>query len=394
MSRVGKAGCPTPTMSCSVRPALRRLAGAASTRALICAAAAAWPGAAARAEESAKARYEQARRLFAEGDCAAAAPMFEELFAAVGRPELLFNAAQARRLAGEGVEAVESYRRFLQAGPSEPLASEARRIADTLALALSGGADPTALEGIPPRISHAIVPEHGGGRDLRIEARVADASGVFELQVAFRRAGEPGWRRSSLVPEAATGRWTAVIPVPPAGTLEYFLEATDLEGAGPSRHGTPSLPHRVEVRAEAPAPEPSATVAEAAPLPPEPVPDVVPEVEANLGLAPFEPLPALPAAALEPVARPAPVPWGWLGGATVAVAGAVACGSVAAGTAGRESFHTSDGERVSSLTRREALEADGWALASNVLLAAAGAASVAGLASWLWPSAPAPADGP
>ena len=65
----------------------------------------------------ARAHYEKAVNHFNAGEYAAAADEFLAVHAAVAQPALLYNAAQAYRLGGDGPKALENYRAFLKEAP-------------------------------------------------------------------------------------------------------------------------------------------------------------------------------------------------------------------------------------------------------------------------------------
>jgi tetratricopeptide (TPR) repeat protein len=70
--------------------------------------------------ESARQHYKAATGHFAVGEFSAAAAEYEQAFKLHQDPALLFDAAQARRLAGENQKALVLYKNFLHLYPSSP----------------------------------------------------------------------------------------------------------------------------------------------------------------------------------------------------------------------------------------------------------------------------------
>src|SRR5512142_2386121 len=71
----------------------------------------------AEARAVAREHYEKAVSHFNANEYPAAAAEFLAVYKAVPQPALLYNAAQAYRLGGDGPKALESYRAFLKAAP-------------------------------------------------------------------------------------------------------------------------------------------------------------------------------------------------------------------------------------------------------------------------------------
>lgn len=113
-----------------------------------------------------------------------------------------------------------------------------------LAWLAAGASEEEALgaDVAPPSISHERVFEAPEGRELTISATIVDESPIFAPSVYFRRAGTSEYRLVAMN-EVALGRFEAVIPAHQVnGTLEYFIEAFDELGNGPSRAGSPDGP--------------------------------------------------------------------------------------------------------------------------------------------------------
>lgn len=85
-------------------------------------------------------------------------------------------------------------------------------------------------------------PESDGGPFV-VEARIRDASGVFAPAVLWRLPGTTRFVDVAL--EERGSVWRALVPAPStAPGIEFFVEAFDLVGNGPSRIGSPEAPLR------------------------------------------------------------------------------------------------------------------------------------------------------
>jgi hypothetical protein len=73
---------------------------------------------------AAKKRFAEGKSLFDAGKFADAARVFLEAYELSGKPELLYNVAQAYKQAGEAVEAQRYYKRYLDELPDAPNAEE------------------------------------------------------------------------------------------------------------------------------------------------------------------------------------------------------------------------------------------------------------------------------
>ena len=76
--------------------------------------------------EAAREHYRRGKALQAQGAYADAIAEYEQGFALVPTPEFLFNIAQCHRLSGNAPDAVDYYRRYLDAAPAGAGAEEAR----------------------------------------------------------------------------------------------------------------------------------------------------------------------------------------------------------------------------------------------------------------------------
>lgn len=110
-------------------------------------------------DPAARSEYEHALALYQHGEYAAAIGPLRRAYELYPSPELLYDLAQAQRLAGDCTGALASYRAFLATDPSEPLRSRAdakllemeqcaARVADSAGPPESNEAAPS---GEPPR---------------------------------------------------------------------------------------------------------------------------------------------------------------------------------------------------------------------------------------------------
>ena len=91
------------------------------------------PAAADPRERAAKAHYQKGARLFAAKRYAQALVEYRAAYELSPRPPLLFNMARALHQNGDKAEALEHYRRYLDAVPAKgPVADEAREFAAAL----------------------------------------------------------------------------------------------------------------------------------------------------------------------------------------------------------------------------------------------------------------------
>lgn len=95
-----------------------------------------------------------------------------------------------------------------------------------------------------PTITHVRVTEAPQGEPLVVRARIDDESDVFAPAVYFRAEGEGEF--VSLPMKKVSNGYEAIIPGQQvSGSLEYFIEAFDVEGNGPAHEGSPEAPIRV-----------------------------------------------------------------------------------------------------------------------------------------------------
>jgi hypothetical protein len=111
----------------------------------------------------------------------------------------------------------------------------------------SAHAAPGARDVTPPRVLHEIVRTASLGNNIDILVRFEDQSQIFEPKLYFRRVGEDLFNAIDLIVRG-NGTWVGTIPGSVVTRdLEYFLEAFDVFGNGPSWHGTQEHPHFIKV---------------------------------------------------------------------------------------------------------------------------------------------------
>lgn len=181
-----------------------------------------------------------------------------------------------------------------------------------LALALAPLA--AAADTVPPAILASPAQPPEPGQPVVIEAKIIDDSEIFEPTVYWREAGGSSFEPVSMAGQAPLFR-AEFLPPEGSEAIEYFIEAYDAEGNGPSRYGAPQLPlllqlparpavasqpDRTAPREKAPAEVAQAKeareVKKAGTEPPAEVRPLTPVSE------PVEPLPASPARWRKPVA--------------------------------------------------------------------------------------------
>ena len=92
-----------------------------------------------------------------------------------------------------------------------------------------------------PTILHDPVTTAPTGQPIRVRADITDPDGVFAPAVYVRAQGSD--RYVSIPMKLEDGVYAAVVPAElVVQDLEYFVEAFDELGNGPSRRGTPEAP--------------------------------------------------------------------------------------------------------------------------------------------------------
>lgn len=117
-----------------------------------------------------------------------------------------------------------------------------------------------AADDAPPVIKHTPVLKAEPGSAVDITAQITDPGGVALPRLYFRPAGRAEYSSVSMV-AGDKGRYVGTLPamvVTDTG-VEYYLEAFDAQGNGPTHHGTPQAPHRITVVKRTAAPPPPKT---------------------------------------------------------------------------------------------------------------------------------------
>lgn len=99
----------------------------------------------------------------------------------------------------------------------------------------------------PPVITHTPLGEVEGPGPYTVTATIADPSGVFAPTVYARPAGETKYQSVGMKRDEET--FSASLHLKPP--FDYWLEAYDNLGNGPSVEGSADSPHRVELRGAA-----------------------------------------------------------------------------------------------------------------------------------------------
>ena len=147
------------------------------------------------ASAAAETNVEKARGHFKQGKAFQDAGVFERAaeeyklaYAADPRPEMLFNIAQAYRLAKRAPEALDYFKQYLDKQPNGSGADEARRHVVTLTkqideeTAAKAAPPPTTLPPVgPPSVVAPREPPEPGGRGLRIAGIVTGSVGLVAV---------------------------------------------------------------------------------------------------------------------------------------------------------------------------------------------------------------------
>jgi len=132
---------------------------------------------------------------------------------------------------------LEAEKKIIVKPPSEPLAIT------NVVVEQQGGA--------PPAITHTPVTQASKGHSIAINARFVGDTGVQAATVMFRHAGEKEYKALAM-DNAGGDNYSATVPGQMASSdIEYYLEASDRYGHGPSRSGDASTPYLVRVNAPA-----------------------------------------------------------------------------------------------------------------------------------------------
>jgi tetratricopeptide (TPR) repeat protein len=155
------------------------------------------------AETQAKISYQKAMAAFGLGDYAEAAEHYETAFRLKPDGALLYNAAQAHRLAGNKKRALELYRNFVRLyGGKSPLAADARKRIGELERTL---ADSSAVS---PPASVPAAPPPGPGAQPKGPPLAAT-----ETAIAAPASSPPAL---AAIPEPSSGMAPGMTPAPAA----------------------------------------------------------------------------------------------------------------------------------------------------------------------------------
>ena len=171
------------------------------------------------ASAAAETNVEQARGHFKQGKAFQDAGVYERAaeeyklaYAADPRPEMLFNIAQAYRLAKLAVQALDYFKQYLDKQPNGAGADEARKHVVTLTKqideenAAKQAPPPTVLPEAPPPVAETPVESTSPGRGLRIAGIVTASSGLVLLGVGVKLAFDARGAASDI--SEHTGPWT------------------------------------------------------------------------------------------------------------------------------------------------------------------------------------------
>lgn len=103
-----------------------------------------------------------------------------------------------------------------------------------------------AKDETPPVINHLPVEEALAEGPIIIEATITDPSGVFAPSVYYRLPGASSYESTSMATEQTGDVFVARVKAKPP--FEYWLEAYDNFGNGPSRAGSPDAPFAVKLK--------------------------------------------------------------------------------------------------------------------------------------------------
>jgi hypothetical protein len=239
----------------------------------------------------------------------------------------------------------------------------------------------------PPKITHVAVDRAETEMALTLTAKIADESEIFEPTVYYRLAGSTKFLTLRMKNERGA-MFIATIPGPEVtGDIEYFIEAYDVHGNGPSRYASNEVPHKISVPAKpAPAvddtPKANPSEPETASSKPEPVPEPI--------VAPASPPPEQEkkVVAQEPLVKSAPF-FGPLRIAGVSVGAVGIAGLVVGavlGTRANSLRGDAQADRNASTAASKYNSAQSSATGANVCFFAGGALTAAGIVLAILPS--------
>lgn len=105
----------------------------------------------------------------------------------------------------------------------------------------------SALAGEGPEIQHQEIEFSAVEQDIVVVAQIVDPDGVFDPVLLYRAAGRGSFSRLEMK-KTGENTYEAVIPATFVTTsIEYFIEAYDVNGDGPSRFGEEDFPIEIRV---------------------------------------------------------------------------------------------------------------------------------------------------
>jgi hypothetical protein len=168
----------------------------------------------AEARAVAREHYDKAVTHFNANEYAAAAEEFLAVYKAVPQSALLYNAAQAYRLGGEGHKAIESYRAFLKAAPEAKQKGDVERRIKELegkgVVAVKDVPDMTAPPAVVPTSSKVGASTGGSDRTQAI------AEVIKQNRVGFRGCFDK-WAKTH---KGVDGKVTLTFYLDPDGNLD------------------------------------------------------------------------------------------------------------------------------------------------------------------------------
>lgn len=121
--------------------------------------------------------------------------------------------------------------------------------AATLIAALLSAASVThavAADTTPPVITHVAVAHAPEGQAVPIRARIEDSGEIFAPSVYVRQVGATDF--DNIAMRKVLDAYEAIVPAEQVDkNLEYFIEAFDEMGNGPTREGSPESPLLIKV---------------------------------------------------------------------------------------------------------------------------------------------------
>lgn len=243
------------------------------------------------------------------------------------------------------------------------------------------------VDTLPPVITHVPIPEAPAGAALPVSATIIDDSEVFEPTLYYRQSGTRKYMTHSMLKAGVI--YSATIPeAVMQADVEYFIEAYDANGNGPSLFGSNNAPHRVKV----------AQVVVPLPPPPPPAEEVKPPAPTDLKVIDFKPAETPPAPEDRLVVtgpmvtdKPAPPPSPGrgikIGGFSMLGVGATAVGAgIYFGLQANDQGRKAQGEPEAAKAKLLASNAQSNATLANVSFVAGGALAVGGLVLALMPT--------